>query len=232
MKQKLFTTLSLVIAFVNSIQAQDSLNIAINADLVSKYVWRGMDLGSGVSLQPCIDFSYKGLTFEANANASLSQAEINEINLSLSYEVSHFTFSITDYYNTDSDSAKYSQYTTDHTFEFGLSAFISDDVPLTLSWNTIFTAGKNDEYNDDGNRMYSSYFNIAYDFDVHGISLAPAIGFNMWESQYYDKFGVLDITLTATKEIKLFNNYTLPIYIQAIASPALDKAYLVFGITF
>lgn len=234
MKYSLQSFLSLLLSLVGTIgvQAQDSLQVSLGADLVSKYVWRGMDMGTGVSLQPYIEFSYKGLTLEANANASIAQTSVNEINIGLSYEIGNFTIGITDYYSTDSDSAAYGHYTTDHTFEANLSAYISDDVPLTFSWNTIFTAGKNDEYNDDGKRMYSSYFNIAYDFDVHGISLAPAIGFNMWESQYYDNFGVLDVTLTATKEIKLFNNYTLPIYLQAIASPTLDKAYLVFGITF
>lgn len=235
MKKKALVLTSLLSAFLFgniNIKAQDSLQVSVGADLVSKYVWRGMDQGYGVSVMPNMSLSYKGLTLSVDATASVAQFELNEIDLSLSYEIGNFTIGVTDYYSADSDSASYGHYTTDHNFELNLSYFISDDFPLTLSWNTMFTAGKNDEYNDEGKRMYSSYFNVAYDFDVHGITLTPAIGITPWESQYYEKFGVLDITLMANKEIKITDNYSLPIYAQAIVSPALDKVYLVFGLSF
>lgn len=231
MKKHLFTIVTIMACTISTF-AQDSLQVSVGADVISKYVWRGIDQGSGASIQPNLGVSFKGLSLSIDGSASIATPSINEIDIELSYEIGNVSFGITDYYNTNSENSSYSDYTNNHTFEFNIAYTISDNVPLTLSWNTMFLAGKEDEYNDNDKRMYSSYFNASYDFDVHGVTLTPAIGINPWESQYYDKFGVLDITLTASKELKLTDSFALPIYAQAIVSPVLDKAYIVFGITF
>lgn len=211
--------------------AQDSLAVSISADLVSRYIWRGMDQGSGVSVQPSLGFSYKGLSLSAWGNCSVADVDVDEFDITLSYEAGPVTIGLTDYFWMGTN-ASYGQYANDHFFELGIGYTVSDNVPLSLSWNTMLFGGKSGELDDKGNRMFSSYFNVAYAFDVHGISVTPAMGFNMWESQYYDKFSVLDITLTASKDIEFTDKFSLPVFAQVVVSPALDKAHLVFGLTF
>ena len=52
----------LLIGLVPSgMMAQDKVEASVGADLVSGYIWRGQDLG-GVSIQPSLGISYKGLS--------------------------------------------------------------------------------------------------------------------------------------------------------------------------
>ena len=44
--------------------AQNEVETEVGVDIVSSYIWRGQDLG-GVSIQPSIAISYKGLSLEA-----------------------------------------------------------------------------------------------------------------------------------------------------------------------
>ena len=56
-----------------TIQAQDKVETTVEADVVSQYIWRGMDLGH-VSLQPTLAVSYKGLTLEAWGSVGLTDS--------------------------------------------------------------------------------------------------------------------------------------------------------------
>ena len=48
----------------SNMMAQDKVEASVGADLVSGYIWRGQDLG-GVSNQPSLGISYKGLSLGA-----------------------------------------------------------------------------------------------------------------------------------------------------------------------
>ncbi|MCQ2204603.1 MAG: hypothetical protein MJZ15_09205 [Bacteroidales bacterium] len=230
--KKVALTVASVVACAVSVSAQDSLSVSVGADLVSRYVWRGMDQASGVSVQPAFGLAIKGLSLSAWGNCSVSNVEVDEIDLTLSYAAGdHFTFGLTDYFWMGA-SADYGKYADDHFFELNLAYYVSDKVPLSIAWNTMLMGGKSGELDEDGDRMFSTYVNLGYAFDVHGVALEPAIGFNLWESQYHDKFSVMDITLKASKEIKITEHYSLPVFAQVIVSPAKDKAHLVFGISF
>lgn len=233
--KKLLSKLALAVSMLTSVTAtfaQDSLDVSLGADIMNRYVWRGMDQGvSGGCIQPSIGLSYKGFSIGAWGSTGISDYEAKELDLSLGYSVGGFSATLTDYFWAG-ESASYGHYTDDHFFELGLSYNFGESLPLTVSWATMFTGGKSAEYDEDGDRMYSSYINLAYDLDVHGVALTPAIGINPLKSQFDDEFSVLDISLTASKEIKITDSFSLPIFVQAIASPAKDKTYLVFGITF
>ena len=45
-------------------KAQDKVEASVGADFVSNYIWRGTDCG-GVSIQPSMGVSYKGLSLTA-----------------------------------------------------------------------------------------------------------------------------------------------------------------------
>ena len=49
----------------SNMMAQDKVEASVGADLVSGYIWRGQDLG-GVSIQPSLGISYKGLQHLGN----------------------------------------------------------------------------------------------------------------------------------------------------------------------
>ena len=49
------------------LMAQDKVEASVGADLVSKYIWRGQDLG-GVSVQPSVSLASNAETLDCNCN--------------------------------------------------------------------------------------------------------------------------------------------------------------------
>ena len=81
---------------ISAVQAQDQVETTVETDVVSQYVWRGMDLGHA-SIQPTLGVAYKGLSLSAWGNVGLTDAnDVREIDLTLSYTTGGFNIGITD----------------------------------------------------------------------------------------------------------------------------------------
>ena len=81
--------------------------VGVGVDAVSKYVWRGTAVGSGVAVQPSVDYtldSANGLFAEGGTTVGLwgSYSLVNgvndEINIALAQTVGSATITVTDYY--------------------------------------------------------------------------------------------------------------------------------------
>ena len=81
--------------------------VAVGVDAVSKYVWRGTAVGSGVAVQPSADYTLdvaNGLLAEGGTTVGLwgSYSLVNgvndEINIALAQTVGSATITVTDYY--------------------------------------------------------------------------------------------------------------------------------------
>ena len=81
--------------------------VAVGVDAVSKYVWRGTAVGSGVAVQPSADYTLdtgSGLFAEGGTTVGLwgSYSLVNgvndEINIALAQTVGSATITVTDYY--------------------------------------------------------------------------------------------------------------------------------------
>ncbi len=211
--------------------AQDKFEVSLEAELVSRYIWRGIDLESGASIQPSITLGWKGFYLSAWGNTSITPFDLNEVDITLGYNIGNFTVEVTDYWWDDGD-AKFGDYKNDHSFDVNFSYYISEKIPLTLSTAVMFYGDSNPE--TEKNKI-SAYFNAAYDINCpYGIVLTASIGATTKSFNYIDRSvrGITDIALKATKEIKVGRNYSIPIYTQAIFSPVVDKAYLILGVIF
>ncbi len=218
--------LAISFATIFPMKAQDKFEVSGGADLVSNYVWRGMNQESGVSLQSALNFAYKGFSLGAWGNGSLSELEPQEFDITLGYTVGGFGISITDYW-WNGTSAPYGHYKDSHFFEGTVSYNFGEKCPLTLSWSTMFAGGDKDA---KGDRYYSSYFSASYDIALpKEITLTPSVGINPYKSMYDKDFNVMDISLKAAKDMKITDGFSIPLYVQAIVSPACDHTYLVAG---
>ena len=192
-------------------QAQE---VFVTADFVSSYIWRGMDSGNA-SVQPSLGLNWKGLTVYAWGSTEFREKN-NEIDLSLEYEYKNLTLYANNYFTqTEEEPFKYfnySSHSTGHTFEVGAGYMHSEKFPLSVSWYTTFAG------ND-------------YPFSVKDVNMNIEAGFTPWESMYSDKFNVVNIGLSATKDIKITSNFSLPIFGKLIANPYEEQLYFVVGIT-
>ena len=213
--------------------AQDKVETTIAADFVSQYIWRGLDLGD-VSIQPTLGVGYKGLSLTAWGNVGLSKSsDTKEFDLTLSYTIRGFNIGITDYwFNTGLDPEnryfKYDAHGTNHLFEANIGY---DFGFASLQWYTNFAG--NDGLNKDGKRAYSSYVEANVPFKLVKIDWTATAGVVPYATDLYGTtgFAVTNLALKATKDIKITDSFSIPIFGQVVANPCSQKAYLVLGFT-
>ena len=213
--------------------AQEKVETTICGDVVSSYIWRGQDLGN-VSLQPTLGIGYKGLSLTAWGSVGLSDpSDTKEFDLTLSYAIGGLNIGVTDYwFNNGLDPEnryfKYDAHGTNHVVE----ANIGYDFGLaSLQWYTNFAG--NDGVNKDGKRAYSSYVELTVPFKLATVDWAATAGAVPFSTDFYgtDGFAVTNLALKATKEIKVTESFSVPVFGQVVANPCSQKAYLVIGFT-
>jgi hypothetical protein len=229
--------LSITVVSTTPATGQDKVETSAGVDLVSKYVWRGVDQGQGAAFQPALGLSYKGLSLGAWGSVSFANPKPYELDFALSYSVGGFSIGITDYYWNGIDNSFFAYHADNHLFEGNLAFTFSEKFPLTLSWNTFF-AGRMDQ-DEDGKQQFSTYIEAAYDFSLGGLDFTASIGAAPWESYAWlapangkTGFRISSISLSGTKKLEITPTFSLPVFVQCIFSPATDASHLVVGFSF
>ena len=221
---------ALLTAVCGTMAAQDEIETTVEADVVSQYIWRGRNLGH-VSIQPTLGIGYRGLSLTAWGSVGLTDAaDTEELDLTASYTTGGLTVGITDYwFNTPE--TRYFYYNargTSHVFEASLAY---DFGLLSAAWYTNFAG--NDGVNKSGKRAYSSYFELTAPFKLGGAEWEAAVGAVPYATTSYDVggFAVTNVSVKATKDIRITDSFSVPVFGQIAANPSSQKAYLVFGFT-
>ena len=227
--------------------AQDSLIFTGGADLVSRYVWRGINVNDSPNIQPSLAISYAGLSFGFWGSYTLSKISKLERDFSVSQEIDtwiaysldltntiNFSTILTDYYFPQSGIGigNFNNYKNPvgpgaHTLELGIS--LSGNKSFPLSFSSYINI-----YNDSGN---NSYFQIDYLTNISNYNLDVFIGATSGSknnSDYYgtDKFNVINIGITANRDIKISDSFSIPVYVSYILNPKVEISYLIFGLSF
>ena len=214
--------------------AQDKgIETTIQADFVSQYIWRGLDAGS-VAVQPTLGIDYKGLSLSAWGSYGLTNPDdTKEFDLTLAYTTGGFNIGITDYWfsvggDPDGRYFKYDAHGTNHVFEANIGY---DFGPLSLQWFTNFAG--NDGVNKDGKRAYSSYVEANVPFRLAACDWTATAGAVPYATSSYGTsgFAVTNLALKATKDIKVTDSFSIPVFAQVVGNPCSQKAYFIFGFT-
>jgi hypothetical protein len=213
--------------------AQNKVETTIAADFVSSYIWRGQDLGSA-AVQPTLGVGFKGLSLTAWGSYGLANAsDAKELDLTLAYTIGGLNLGVTDYWfdrgglDPDGRYFKYDAHGTNHVFEANVGY---DFGFASLQWFTNFAGN---DYKADGKRAFSSYVEVAVPFKLVTVNWTAAVGAVPFESAQYrtNGFAVTNVSLKATKEIKVTDTFSIPVFGQLVGNPCSQKAYLVFGFT-
>ena len=91
-----------------------------------------------------------------------------------------------------------------------------------------------DGVKENGDRAYSSYISIAAPFKLGGLDWTAEVGATPWETDFYGAsgFAVCDVSLGATKDIRITNSFSLPLFAKATWNPCSERAYFVVGLSF
>ena len=209
------------------------IETTVAADVVNQYIWRGQDLGD-VSLQPTLGISYKGLSLTAWGSVGLTDPmDTKEFDLTLAYTIGGFNIGITDYWFDRGGLDRYFKYDahgTNHVFEANIGY---DFGVASVQWYTNFAG--NDGLNKDGKRAYSSYAEVVVPFKLSAIDWTATVGAVPFATSSYNEwtsgFAVTNLSLKATKDIKVTDSFSIPVFGQIVGNPCTQNAYLVFGFT-
>jgi len=243
-----FITIIISLLSSNSIFAQqDSIAkespFSVSCDLMSRYVWRGIDWGDAPSIQPSVSYTKAGFTVGAWGAFATNVNGYQEADLYVSYAYKFMSFTLTDYYYPSNVTPyKYFEYTdsiTGHILETSLAFNGTEDLPLTVMIATYIYGDDNRKINDDGTVIgiqYSTYAEVSYAFNKVNVFMGTNLtkpNTDNGEVGYYGNYiGVVNLGATFLKNIKITNTFTLPLKVSVITNPQAEKIYFVAGFSF
>ena len=230
----------------NAQEEDGKVSFSVQGDLVSSYIWRGF-YQTGASFQPTLSLGVGNFSLTAwgstdfqGAN-STSMPAAKEIDLTAAYTFGSAgpTLSVASLWWAGQGSCRYfnfKSHETDHHFEAGLAYTLPiEKLPLSITWNFMFAGQDKDE---NGNQNYSSYVELNFPFTVKGVDrnatcgvLPYDAGITTYGGDVNSGFAVTNVSLKATKDIKITDSFSLPIFTQAIWNPRMEDAHLVLGIS-
>ena len=189
------------------------------ADVVSSYVWRGTQFGSGAHIQPYMTLGSGNLeagvwgSFPTTANGGG-----NELDAYLSYDFGPFALTLTNY-TFPGDGGTYGN------SEYG---FFKGDYTEISGSTSIMGVDLLAGYFTDVEALY-----IELGFAAGPVDIAIGYGDDQGDAWYADGgAGIVNMSFSGSKEIQISDSYSLPVFGSFILNPDAEAAFLVFGISF
>ncbi len=242
---RFFSLILLLLVNLNmSAQQKKHDSIDIGIDFMSRYIFRGTDVGgASPSMQPKMQYMNGKFTAGLWGAYATNKTGIQETDVYLSYAITDkIGVTITDYFfPTDDGNYQYFDYdklTTGHLFEASISFSGTKNVPLSFLLATNFYGADAIRLDSNGTRkdiQYSSYAEVGYNFS----KLHAFIGLNLTEPNenlgetgfYGNNFGIVNLGFTTTKKLTITKSFTLPLSFSLITNPQAEKIFFVFGIS-
>lgn len=238
MKKTILTFVcALTLAAGASAQDDDNLGLAFENeksgvslyggfDLTSAYVWRGNLLVKGANFQPYIEFDAGPFAIGA-WDCTDFNGDFKEVDLYTSITAGQVKFTFTDYYSPEGpDAPKYGNYKKDetaHTFE--LSVDWASEFGLDASMNVLLYGAdkkywlEDDDPDEATKNAYGTYFELGYTATVKEVEFRTFVGSVFNQSTWYGDgtgthkgFNVVNLGVKASKEIKITEHFSLPVY--------------------
>ena len=222
----------------NEAEKKDNrLSFEVGADVVTSYLWRGMNLG-GLSVQPSVTLGWNGLYVSGWANIGADSWQFivlnPELDITIGYENYGFALDLTHLYYFCGDTyfrglGDANNALSSSTMELHAGINIGEWVkilPLSVDWYTTILGydpvlDTNGELvrNDNGNaqRAYSTYIQLGYDIELPlDIILGIKAGFTPWKGMYTDyqevwtsgrTVGINNLQLRAEREFEIGSLY-------------------------
>jgi len=232
------------------------------ADIMSRYIWRGIDYGNSPAIQPTLYFSWRGLNIGAwgsysfapyramiNDTVSVNMGSYSEMDMYVCYTLKWFTLMFFDFYIPNSLDANYTgirqfQYfnydkkNTGHTFEISLTFAGPEAFPIKFFAGTLVYGNDKAKdtlgwYANENKNNYSTYLELSYPVKFRKIDLNFFVGGTPSGGSWYSpSAGFTNVGITAKKAIPITKSYSFPIQCSLITNPSSQKIFLVFGISF
>ena len=204
---------------------------SIGADIVSRYVWRGLDFGESMAVQPGLTIGLGGLEFGAWGSYSISAdgsgANENDLWASYTHETASgasFAVGFTDYYFPGPRADKFRDKDA-HTQEVSVAVSGSETFPVSLYAGMVL---------DDDKPIY---FEASVPFTAGDVELGLHAGAVSGESDFYatEGFALVNLGITGSAELPITDSFAPPVSVSYIVNPSDsesgNRAFLVFALS-
>lgn len=203
------------------------VKISANVDLVSRYIWRGLDIEHAPSIQPGIAVQWKEFKLGAWGAYKLTGAGGQETDFYLSKTFGFATIALWDYWSFNDTTAfnffDYRKKTTSHLLEAQLILAGGNTFPVSFLASYFFHGS------DDSKSLY---LELQYEHKSSFADLAFFAGYQAKGTYYASSANFVNVGCTLKKSIPVTDRLSLPVYLSLIVNPASQIPYLVAGITF
>ena len=188
------------------------------ADLVSSYVWRGTQFGSGAHIQPYMELGSGNFTAGVWGSFPTSaKGGGNELDLYLGYDFGPVALTVTNY-TFPGEGGNYAD---------GEGLFDGDYTELAAS-TSIMGVDLSAGYFTEVEALY-----VELGFSAGAVDIAIGYGDDQGNAWYADGgSGIVNMSFSGSKDIQISENYSLPVFGSFILNPEAETAFLVFGISF
>lgn len=200
-------------------QEVQNSKFSANVDFYSNYIWRGSKLGTGPAFQPSVKFSDAGFTI--GVWGSFDADGYTEADPYFSYSFPFgLSLGMTDYYLPDLSLFETSAASGSHALEvnggFTKGGFsISANIILNEAGGIASAGG-------------DKYFQIGYAFDNIDIFAGAGDGWHTIDGD----FNICNIGAAVSREIRITENFSVPLSGQIIFNPDRKKLFVVAGFSF
>ncbi len=207
-------------------------NLDVSADFVSRYLWRGELLDDSPNVQPAVTYTSSKKNFEAQIWGSANFiSNFSEVGLQLKYMYKYFGIKIYDGFvlTPASKNRNYFSYdasNTNHCVEARLLLGNFKKIPLSFSAGVYFFGNDKDANNDN---LYSTYLEAQYKLRIGNQDFYAILGGTPAKSYYADEAAIINAGISVTKDIKITDNFSLPINAKISANPYKKDVFFVFG---
>jgi hypothetical protein len=238
--KKSFLIVVLSLSVLVSIDAQEGTEqnesqspFSLSANMVSRYVWRGLLYSANPNIQPTLTYTKGGFCAGAWGSYAIA-APYAEFDLFASYTLGSFTATVLDYYTeneTDLSERNYFNWkasTTPHAVEGSISFNGTENFPVTFSAST-FVYGN--DWDSDGHNQYSTYIEAGYNKQVGSTLIKLFVGGTPATGIYSDNAAIVNLGIGISHSIAITDKFKLPVFGQVILNPDAKDIFFVYGIT-
>ena len=209
-------TVAVITLSITNVKAQE---VDFGADVVSQYVWRGTQFGAGPHVQPWMSIATGGLELGIWGSFPTTGGDGgHELDLYASYSFGPASLTVTNYTFPAAGGgyAIEEGLFEDEYLEVSAGASVGP-VDLTVGYFT---------------EVEALYVEAA--FSVGVVDIALGYGSDDEEYAWYadGDSGLVNIAIGGSKDIKITEDYSLPLFSSFVYNPDAETAFLVFGMSF
>ena len=212
-----FLTLAFAALFFTTFGTQKVEAQDFGADVASSYVWRGTQFGNGPHVQPWMSLGYGNLELGAWGSVPLTAGDTGaELDLYVSYDLGPLALTVTNY-----------------TFPIAGGAYLDGEGLFEGDYLEVSGSGSVGPID-----LTVGYFTelealyIEAGFSIGVVDVAIGYAGEDDSNWYVSEAGLCNISVGGSKEVKITEDYSLPLFGSLVYNPDAESAFLVFGMSF